>query len=441
MSLLMDALKKAEQEKKKLAEKEPDGMVADDYAEHINPPNTPTHAANEHISLQPKEPPVAITSVPNEIEPAATIPPSVNADLIYDKDQSIRLTPVVASTVFQALKPAKSWQQWLPIFAVCLISTTVLSALYYLNVENSNRNMQNFSLDNVNFSIPELPVATSSPSLSSIDTDKQQTLPTFVDDEQTVIEEIKQVVNELPADTDDVKATSTESRETLVDKKKTEQTELSVSQQDHLMIIEVDRKMAQDKHGVLLNLAYVAYEQGDYNIAKNHYSTVLAELPTNRDALLGIAAIAVQRDDIKAAQAIYLQILELYPDDSIATVALTNLQNETERAHSESMIREFLQRHPTSAFLHFSLGNLYASQSRWTEAQQAFFDAFRFDSNNPDYAFNLAVSLEHLGQSRNALDYYRIALASPQKNNIHFDMAALRTRIDTLSGDSGGAPY
>ncbi len=57
-----------------------------------------------------------------------------------------------------------------------------------------------------------------------------------------------------------------------------------------------------------------------------------------------------------------------------------------------------MARHPQSAALHFTLGNLYASQSRWGEAQAEYFECYRLDPSSADFAYNLAVSLDHLGQ-------------------------------------------
>ena len=42
-------------------------------------------------------------------------------------------------------------------------------------------------------------------------------------------------------------------------------------------------------------------------------------------------------------------------------------------------------------------------------AQSAYFKALELDGTNPDYAYNLAISLEHIGQPSIALTYYRLA--------------------------------
>jgi len=88
---------------------------------------------------------------------------------------------------------------------------------------------------------------------------------------------------------------------------------------------------------------------------------------------------------------------------------------------------------PDSSVLYFTLGNQYAQQSRWSEAQQAYFKAFAADSENPDYAFNLAVSLDQLRQSKLALEYYERALALAAKRAASFAPEMARARMQQLS--------
>ena len=66
---------------------------------------------------------------------------------------------------------------------------------------------------------------------------------------------------------------------------------------------------------------------------------------------------------------------------------------------AESRLKTMLAAQPEASFLHFTLGNQYAAQGRWAEAQQAYFKAFASDPEHPDFAFNLAVSLDQMHQT------------------------------------------
>ena len=95
-------------------------------------------------------------------------------------------------------------------------------------------------------------------------------------------------------------------------------------------------------------------------------------------------------------------------------------------------MRAGVSRYPRSAALRFTLGNLYASQSRWGEAQAEYFEAYRLEPGSADILYNLAVSLDHLGQSRLAAEHYARALEAAQDRRGQFDAAAVARRLAEL---------
>jgi Flp pilus assembly protein TadD len=82
--------------------------------------------------------------------------------------------------------------------------------------------------------------------------------------------------------------------------------------------------------------------------------------------------------------------------------------------------------------LHFTLGNQLAQQGRWAEAQQEFFKAYAAEPDNPDFAYNLAVSLDHLRQPKVAREYYQRAVTLAGTRGASFDPASARARIAQL---------
>jgi tetratricopeptide (TPR) repeat protein len=83
--------------------------------------------------------------------------------------------------------------------------------------------------------------------------------------------------------------------------------------------------------------------------------------------------------------------------------------------------------------LNFALGNQLAQQRRWAEAQQEYFKAYSAEPDNADFAYNVAVSLDHLRQTRQALDYYQRAIALAEKRGASFDLGAARSRAAQLA--------
>jgi uncharacterized protein HemY len=130
----------------------------------------------------------------------------------------------------------------------------------------------------------------------------------------------------------------------------------------------------------------------------------------------------------------YGRLLHADPRDAYAQAGLLALRGQgIDPQAAESRLKTLIAGDPEAGVLQFALGNLYARQQRWPEAQQVYFKAMATDPDNPDYAYNLAVSLEHVRQRGPALDYYRRALALAQQRNASFDAAAARERVQNLS--------
>ena len=178
---------------------------------------------------------------------------------------------------------------------------------------------------------------------------------------------------------------------------------------------------------------YQAFQKNDLAAARDSYQKALARDPNNRDALLGLAAIDVRSGQLEAAEARYLKVLETDPRDGQATAALVSLRGRLDPVASESRLKTLIANQPNTAQLHFALGNQYAQQSRWAEAQAAYFKAYSIDPENADYVFNLAVSLDQLRQKKTALEYYQRALALVGNRPATFDSAQARVRVQELS--------
>ncbi len=184
-----------------------------------------------------------------------------------------------------------------------------------------------------------------------------------------------------------------------------------------------------------LGSAYQAFNGGDLSSARQQYEAALQHDPNNRDALLGLASIATREQQPQQAAGYYLRLLELDPQDGAAIAGLVNLR-QGDPAQNELRLKGVLAAHPDAAPVHFALGNLYAQQGRWQEAQQAYFQAYSAAPANADYAYNLAIGLDRLNQGKLAATYYQRALTLSQDSAATFDRAALRKRLQELSGNA-----
>lgn len=191
------------------------------------------------------------------------------------------------------------------------------------------------------------------------------------------------------------------------------------------------RKTVHSDLNTGLMQAYTAFQRGDNVAAQATYTQVLQQDENNRDALLGLAALALRSGYKQQAQQYYHQVLRLYPQDTLAQVGLITTLGHQTPSH-ESQLKLLLEKSPDAAYIHFSLGNFYASQNRWPEAQQAYFEAYRYNKQQANYAYNLAISLDRINQPGAALSYYQKALQLTGKQPVQFDIQAVRKRVQTL---------
>lgn len=182
----------------------------------------------------------------------------------------------------------------------------------------------------------------------------------------------------------------------------------------------------------VLERAYTALQHQDFASAHQDYEQVLQTDPKNVDALLGLAAIAGREGQTKQAEMLYLQALEADPKNPAAQADLIGTRGLASPLQSEATLKTILAEQPEAGHVHFTLGNLYAQQGRWSEAQAAYFKALASDGDNPDYLFNLAVSLDHLHQNKAAAQYYRHAITATDSRSAAFDPEQGRRRLQEL---------
>ncbi len=185
------------------------------------------------------------------------------------------------------------------------------------------------------------------------------------------------------------------------------------------------------KHQLLVE-AYEAYEQGNLKSALTLYNDVLTIDELDRDGLLGRAAIHVQQNEYQQAIDKYQQLLVANPKDSMAMASLISVANIDPQA-GESRLKSMLREKPDAPYLQFALGNMYGGQSRWNEAQKAYFEALKNKPEDPNYAYNLAVSLEHIGQTGAAMTFYNKALENNSEGLVTFDNQLVKQRLEVLS--------
>jgi tetratricopeptide (TPR) repeat protein len=177
--------------------------------------------------------------------------------------------------------------------------------------------------------------------------------------------------------------------------------------------------------------AYTAYQSGDNNTALEKYNQVLADDPQNRNALLARAAINIHSGNNRDAVEDYQTLLIANPKDALAIASLISVVSIA-LPKLESQFKMMLRDEPSSPYLNFALANVYSAQDRWPEAQKHYFKALETNPNDPNYAYNLAVSLEHILKPKVAITYYLRALGNFNSGLATFDKTVVDQRVEIL---------
>lgn len=183
----------------------------------------------------------------------------------------------------------------------------------------------------------------------------------------------------------------------------------------------------------LLTIAHSALEKRELETASKNYRAVLQIDPNQTDALLHLAAICWHQGQRSEATHLRRRALIAAPDNMAAQAANLALSLAgTSASEIESRLKGLLVSAPDSGELHFTLGALFARQQRWAEAQHAFVNAVAVAGDNPDYLFNLAVSLDHLQQTASAAQHYRLALTAARQRPASFRSEHAEHRLQEI---------
>lgn len=180
-------------------------------------------------------------------------------------------------------------------------------------------------------------------------------------------------------------------------------------------------------------LGYQAYQKKDFQQAKIHYLTALHKNPKSLPALFGLGATSAKKGEINVALNFYRQALNISPYNKEAETAIAILEASLDQpGKTDKHLRFMINQSPNNAKLRAVLGHQYAKQKDWVQAQKQYFKAYQLESENPDYAFNLAISLDRLGQYALAKRYYQQALIYSQEAVGAAYVGKIKKRLLTL---------
>jgi len=181
-----------------------------------------------------------------------------------------------------------------------------------------------------------------------------------------------------------------------------------------------------------LNEAYDALLGNDLSQAERIYKRVLKRQPKRIDALLGLANIESQRGFVPSARGLYEKVLRIDKTNSIAQIGLLQTYGQQDVISRQQVLEELITKYENNPEVHLALGHALGEQSKWKSAQQSYFKAFSLSPNNTVYAYNLAVSLDRMGQYQAARTYYKKALSLNEKASKPLNLERVKNRLIEL---------
>jgi Tfp pilus assembly protein PilF len=418
MSLLMDALKKAEEAKRQAGEGTASAAGATPPPEltllPVSPAATPPGSALPNLSQQHLDSvdadlaSVSISAPPKKRQAAPTPAPKparVNQETTEAAERS------AARNVFAVKQPPKSRAPLWFLLGLVGLTTAGIGGYFWWQFQSMSSNA---------LARPAAPMQT----IANAPSPQVPAQPVMLSSEAR-----KPAPESLPPL---VESTKVPAESSAPPPEKSERPRAQEAPQQAQPEGPVRLSSSLPKPNLILNRAYDALLANKLNDARRDYEQVLRSDAKNTDALLGLATIAGRQGQFNAAADLYLRVLEADPKDVNAKAGLINLQGQSDPVLSESRLKTLLSNQPESPALHFSLGNLYAGQSRWSEAQQAYFRAHAGEPENADYLFNLAVSLDHMHQKKLAAQYYQSALTAAETRSAAFDRNQVKSRLFEL---------
>ncbi len=157
---------------------------------------------------------------------------------------------------------------------------------------------------------------------------------------------------------------------------------------------------------------YDALVRGAYAMALEFYDRALKEEPGSVLALLGRGAALQKLGKAEDAHTAYEQVLKADPGNREALSNLTVITGERSPSEALNKLLELEKQYPTFSPVKAQIGLTYAKLGSMNEALEYLRRATAISPDSIMYQYNMALVLDHLGRSEQALAVYENVLAS-----------------------------
>ncbi len=171
------------------------------------------------------------------------------------------------------------------------------------------------------------------------------------------------------------------------------------------------RQVSQDARANVSN-GYNALVRGAYDMALDFYERALREEPNSVLAMLGRGAALQKQGKAEDARVAYEQVLKVDPANREALSNLTTLLVERSPNEALGKLQDLEKLYPGFSPIKAQIGLTYAKLGAMNEALDYLNRATRLSPETVMYQYNMALVLDHLGRSAQAVSVYETVLAS-----------------------------
>lgn len=173
-----------------------------------------------------------------------------------------------------------------------------------------------------------------------------------------------------------------------------------------------------------LDFALRHHQAGDLKTAENIYRQILQLEPDNPEALHLLGVSAFQQQNLETAYTLISKALAGRPGFSDAHSNLGNVLREMgQPEEAEKSFRKAIAGNPRFTMAHYNLGNVLMSQGKLEEASESFERAIATNPRLAEAHINRGIALKELGRLKEAEASYRKALSlKPDLPLLHFNL-------------------
>lgn len=156
-----------------------------------------------------------------------------------------------------------------------------------------------------------------------------------------------------------------------------------------------------------MQLAYDAFQSGQYESAVFFYKKVIAEEENNKDALFGLATTYHRGGQLEEARDTYIKLINIDQNNWAALNNFLVLASEESPDEALRQLQGLEKSNPEFAPVPAQMGMIYIQQNNLNEAAKSMARAVSLAPDNVSYRYILAVVLDKLGNNETAVKLYR----------------------------------